>query len=967
MIVYRHKTNILLDKCGKMANINLLKRIKRMRKRLISAAAAIIMIFAMLPVNAVAQPGSSSQITFAGGTTPEDGGLNADGVSVSKIIYGTDRENYFDIELTAKTTQKLEELLSVDVVLVMDISNTMNETAEGSLEKRLDIAKDAVWKFSSDFLTAIPNGIDVSRRLAFVTFDTDAHTVIPWKERTDLDSEAELNELKNSVYAVTTESKESHERFTNIEAGLTMAKNLLKTSNAEHKYVVLFTDGFPTTYIDVSSGTKNSTSVIQGYDPYTSEGTVGEDGVFYNERQGAYCTYSTSYSDKAALRAEQAALDLKKSGVNIFSVGICENDDMSAYLSADSQTNLNSGFSVIDCFSGSGKDDPNYYIGRADGNKKPSMNHGASVTMTDYERWLGGVDNNLNADPSPAKFGKGIGSGFDRYYFHGDDSNELSLAVKKITEDLEAALKKTSCELWVAKDPVPHDIEFLFFYGKNGEKSESLTGEYAENGGNTAAFNENSINWQLMNSGFSVSTETVNGTPLSVYTYKLKYAVRLKNEGAEFKENTDYATNGKTELEYKTVNPDGSSKTDVIEFALPSVKGYLCELAFKKTNTSGKPLADAHFLLVHDAACSVCGGEVEIQEMTSVSDENGNITFLNIPSGHNYTLKETAAPKDYILSDVSYAVVASYDKLTVNGKTPSEFTVENVPFAPVSIAFAAKKELTGKPLNEGEFLFGLFGADGNMILEAANSVNGSVVFDAVSITSSGEHTYTVKEIIPHDRGYYTYDESVYTAVVTVLPDSEKGVLKVENVSYSKDGTPADILEFHNVFEAPPVNVSLEAHKVYRFSKLMGNDFEFMLYAANETFAPVGDALQIKKNAADGSISFDDLVYDSQGVYRYTVLEHIPEEQNGRVVFDNTVYHVTVTVTQAPNGLLVPAVEISTKNGAAESMKFLNIYIPPFIPQTGDDSNMLLWIILSVMSAAGITVSVLMSVRKKPKE
>ena len=84
----------------------------------------------------------------------EEGGSNesGDGVSVSKTIAGTDLENVFDITLQVRTPRTVSEVIEepdMAVVIVMDISNTMNSNFGGST--RYTAAMEA----AADFLDQV--------------------------------------------------------------------------------------------------------------------------------------------------------------------------------------------------------------------------------------------------------------------------------------------------------------------------------------------------------------------------------------------------------------------------------------------------------------------------------------------------------------------------------------------------------------------------------------------------------------------------------------------------------------------------------------------------------------------------------------------------------------------------------------------------------------------------------------------
>ena len=52
-----------------------------------------------------------------------------------------------------------------------------------------------------------------------------------------------------------------------------------------------------------------------------------------------------------------------------------------------------------------------------------------------------------------------------------------------------------------------------------------------------------------------------------------------------------------------------------------------------------------------------------------------------------------------------------------------------------------------------------------------------------------------------------------------------------------------------------------------------------------------------ENAADGSVTFDKIVYDKAGTYRYNISEVIPDPKDASVIYDTSVKAVTVTVTE----------------------------------------------------------------------
>lgn len=126
---------------------------------------------------------------------------------------------------------------------------------------------------------------------------------------------------------------------------------------------------------------------------------------------------------------------------------------------------------------------------------------------------------------------------------------------------------------------------------------------------------------------------------------------------------------------------------------------------------------------------------------------------------------------------------------------------------PGSIVFGASKKLDGRELADGEFTFELKDADGNVLQTATNAADGSVVFDdPVMYTEAGEYTYTVSEKLPVDddqstdgiqKDNVTYDETVYTATVTVTDNGDGSTSA--SVSYGNDGK---LPSFTNTYVKP---------------------------------------------------------------------------------------------------------------------------------------------------------------------
>ena len=588
-------------------------------RRPASVAAASVSLLADDGATTAAQP-SDVQVENRGGSNTSDDGS----VSVSKTISGTDLENVFDITLQVQTSMNAHEMIrepDMAVVIVMDISNTMNSNFGN--KTRYKAAMDAAENFLDQFAAA--NSLGISK-VGFVAFNTDAHQIFGLQS---CSTQEQANVLKNTMRTQTgniinaSGYADSHSRFTNVEAGLAMASDMLDKTSNRNKFIVFLSDGFPTTYI--SSG-------YSGYDPYDSTGR------FYDHVLNKKCLYGTSYSDEAAIRARNKAKAIKNSGTTIFSIGVdVAGQTIQQYITQSEKAN---GFSVVD------RTGTTYEIGDASSTEA-------------YKNWLR----------------NSIGSG---YYYDSTDSAGLTSAFNQIFAAIKYQVEAGSVADWVASDPLPtingvaDMVEFIGFYNKTPALvSGALTGSNTAGGENTASFDTDSsaISWDLKNSGYQATT---SGST-TIYTYSLVYRVRLKNEKTGFAEETIYPTNDTTTLRYRTVEgTDGNltvSDPKTVNFPIPSVHGYLADLTFKKVDSYGENVPGAGFTLAHDTNnCPICRGNgtsVDVAPMVQESNADGTVSFTNIPSGHVYTLKETKVPAGYAANPNPYSVTVAYNEVTV--------------------------------------------------------------------------------------------------------------------------------------------------------------------------------------------------------------------------------------------------------------------------------------------------------------
>ena len=204
------------------------------------------------------------------------------------------------------------------------------------------------------------------------------------------------------------------------------------------------------------------------------------------------------------------------------------------------------------------------------------------------------------------------------------------------------------------------------------------------------------------------------------------------------------------------------------------------------------------------------------------------------------------------------------------------------------VEFQVKKKLEGKTLEADAFTFQLIAPDGS-VTEAKNDAEGNVKFPAVKFSNEGTFKYQIKEVNDNKKGY-TYDDSVLEAEVTVANVYGQ---KIASVKY-KDSKK----EFTNSYAAKEAKLQLEATKVLNGKELEADKYEFELKKGEEVVATA-------KNAADGTVTFKEIEFETAGDYTYTITEKAGSEKG--VTYDTAKHEVKVKVTDNGQGQLVTTV------------------------------------------------------------
>ncbi|WP_213470971.1 MucBP domain-containing protein [Paenibacillus dendritiformis] len=203
---------------------------------------------------------------------------------------------------------------SSDVVLVIDKSGSMTQKPN---QNRLPKAKDAAKKFVDNLLIE-----DSDTRIAVVTFNKTSDQVSDFK---GLDQKTELKRAIDNIQAT---------GGTNIQAGLHEAQELLKTSQANNKVIVLLSDGEPTYSYKASTAVKgswgnNSHQFILS--DFNDKNIIGS-GSSYSLGSNWYglgketcflwsCSYEFEIKDNGIGTISEAKL-AHDAGIHIYSIGL---------------------------------------------------------------------------------------------------------------------------------------------------------------------------------------------------------------------------------------------------------------------------------------------------------------------------------------------------------------------------------------------------------------------------------------------------------------------------------------------------------------------------------------------------------------------------------------------------------------------------------------------------------------------
>lgn len=334
---------------------------------------------------------------------------------------------------------------------------------------------------------------------------------------------------------------------------------------------------------------------------------------------------------------------------------------------------------------------------------------------------------------------------------------------------------------------------------------------------------------------------------------------------------------------------------------------------------------------------------------------------------HGYTYDDAAYTVTVTVTDEGKGQLAAKVDGVGTADTPAVKFVNSYAPDAVDVILGVdgelSKELEGRDIRAEEFEFAVLDSEEKEIADAKNDKDGNFEF-TLNFTKADTYKYTIVEKNNGVAGV-TYDESVYSVEIKVI--DENGKLKAESVIYALEDDEVDEVVFKNTYKADGTDIIISAVKVLKGRTLKDGEFKFVLRDGE------GEIIAVATNKADGKIVFDKIDFAEVGTYKFTL-----GEDNGgleHIVYDNTEYAIEVEVTDDGNGKLKAESTVTKKADGKKvtDITFENTYsepivpVKPEIPQTGDNTNVKLWLALFFISGGCVFATAVYTKKKNSKK
>ncbi|MDR0929053.1 MAG: hypothetical protein LBM74_04985 [Oscillospiraceae bacterium] len=212
----------------------------------------------------------------------------------------------------------------------------------------------------------------------------------------------------------------------------------------------------------------------------------------------------------------------------------------------------------------------------------------------------------------------------------------------------------------------------------------------------------------------------------------------------------------------------------------------------------------------------------------------------------------------------------------------------------------------GAPLKAGQFTFGIFDKQGNLISTGTNDAEGHILFPVGYFVRPGEYDYTIRETTP-DGGGYTTDKASYPYKVVVTDDG-KGQL------HAAITQPTPMPTFTNTYTTAGSQSILAYKSLQGWTN--GQDAPTFTFTLRDSQGRVIKTVQ----SSAGTLDFGMLSYTQSGDYDYTVNEELPLPTGWSTPVSS--YRVHVHMEDDGSGKLIATVTYPDGN---TSPQFVNTY------------------------------------------
>lgn len=320
-----------------------------------------------------------------------------------------------------------------------------------------------------------------------------------------------------------------------------------------------------------------------------------------------------------------------------------------------------------------------------------------------------------------------------------------------------------------------------------------------------------------------------------------------------------------------------------------------------------------------------------------------------------YEVREVVPADGHKLPGIQYDDNVATIKVTVSddgsGMLKASAVAENTRFVnryAAEIDYTAAgglnvaKTLTGRDMAEGQFTIKVTPGDEASAYALGLPLEGAEIAmpaaaDGVQAVKSvlGEqhvvlrqsdvgktYTYKVVEAVGEKVTGYTYDTTEYTVTVMTWDDPQKAALTVttevagpegiKTYVYGADpsaaGTGPAVVPFANAYAASTDNPGGTAAQVTATKELTGRPLSAGEFTFTVKYATGGDDLRTAKNAADGTVTFDDLHYTTE------MLEGLVQDGNASKTSDKgaTSWTVSYLAYEKTDGLAGQGITAQTQ-------------------------------------------------------